>query len=353
MTVSTNTATTVAVDAAALKAALAKIKPAMDGRAYNPVLHCIRVDATSSGVRLTATDLDDTLSTTIEGIVTEPGSVLVPFKLLNKLLLVHKKGTVEIIGAAGDIEPTVRCKNLTLPFEALDVNEFPRFDPGAGRTVELNLAALADITAAISQDDGRPILCSVLVRNGCYVATDSHRLHLVDTPDDTGEGFLLNRGGVLIATKYKGTVTATVHERAVTIELDETTTLVSRLVEGQFPLYKPLIPTDPPERIVLSSEFLPDITALRKVIDVDPSAPLRIAQGNGELNVTIGGPGRRPTVTTPGSTGVKIAFTPHYLVDLLTGTTSNLLQATDSLKPVVLREAAPELVRLLMPVRVD
>jgi hypothetical protein len=125
MTVSTNTATTVAVDAAALKAALAKIKPAMDGRAYNPVLHCIRVDATSSGVRLTATDLDDTLSTTIEGIVTEPGSVLVPFKLLNKLLLVHKKGTVEIIGAAGDIEPTVRCKNLTLPFEALDVNEFP------------------------------------------------------------------------------------------------------------------------------------------------------------------------------------------------------------------------------------
>jgi DNA polymerase III subunit beta len=356
---SVQTATTVAVDAAALKAALAKLKPALSTHGAE-VLRCIRVDATSSEVRLTATDLDNFLSTTIDGIVTEPGSVLVPYKLLNKLLMVHKKGTIEITGPAAEgVEPTVRCKNLSLSFEALAIDEYPRSNPGVGRAVELNLAALADITAAIGRDDSRPILCSVLVRNGSYVATDSYRLHIIDTPADTGEGFLIGRDGVLIAAKYKGTVTATVHERNVTIQLDETTTLVSRLVDGEFPPYKSLIPANPPQEIVLSNEFLADITALRKVTVGDPSAPLRISQGDGELELTIGGhySDWKSKVTTPGSTTVEVGFNPNYLIDLLTGTTSNLLRATDSLKPPVLREPAPEVgegaerVRLIMPVR--
>jgi DNA polymerase III subunit beta len=358
---SVQTATTVAVDAAALKAALTKLKPAL-GKSGAAVLGCIRVDATSSEVRLTASCLDDTLSTTIDGIVTDPGSVLVPYKLLNKLLMVHKKGTIEITGPGAEgVEPTVRCKNLSLSFEALDINEFPRSNPGVGRTVELNLTALADITAAISTDDSRPILCSVLVRDGSYVATDSYRLHIIDTPADTGEGFMLNRTGVQIAAKYKGTVTATVHERAVTIQLDETTTLVTRLVEGEFPPYKSLIPVNTPRWINLSGDFLADITALRKTIVADPSTPMRIAQGDGELNVSMGGPydAWRSKVTTPGSSEVNIGFNPQYLVELLTGTTSNLLGAVDSLKPVVLREPAPEIgtdaqrVRLIMPVRVS
>lgn len=351
------TATTLAVDAARLKAAVAKLKPALDS--HVPVLRCIRFDATSNGVRLTATNLDDTLSTTIAGIVTEPGSVLVPFKLLNKLLSVHKAGTVEITGPRPDVEATVRCKNITLSFGALDVDEFPVFKPTAGRTIELNLAALADITAAISRDDYRPILASVLVRNGSYVATDSHRLHIVDTPVDTGEGFLMARSGVLIAAKYKGTVTATVHERDVTVQLDETTTLTTRIVDGEFPLYKSLIPINPPDEIVLSDEFLADLTALRKVVDGDPSAFVRISQGDGELNLTIGtnNDAWRSTATTPGSAAVEIGFNPVFLIEMVKGTTSNLLLANGSLKPVVLREKAPELgddawrVRLIMPVR--
>ena len=344
----TNT-TTVAVDATALKAALAKIKAAI-ARSHAPALRCIRVDATSNEVRLTATDLDDTLSTTIAGIVTEPGSLLVPYALLNKLLTAHNKGTVEITNT------TVKLKNLSLTFEPVDVAEFPKIDPGEGRTIELNLDALRDIMGAISKDDTRPILCSVLVRGGTYVATDSYRLHIVETTTDTGPDFLLYRTGALIAAKYDGTVTATVHDRHLTIQLDETTTLVARLVQGEFPNYRNLIPVNSPRWVTLSDSFLADVKPLLKVTAGDPTAPMRFTQGDGELNVAIHGDWKA-TATTPGSTEVDIAFNPQYLLDLLAGTTSNVLGVVDSLKPAVLREPAPELgedaqrVRLIMPAR--
>lgn len=362
MTMTTITpATTVAVDAAELKAALAKIKPALTLKSGLEALTCIRVDATSEGVQLTATNLDLWLSTTIPGVVTEPGSLLVPAPILNKLLAAHGKGTVEISGLdAPGSRPKVSCKNASLSFEPVPVDEWPKLVLGSSRPVELNLDVLAELLPAVGPNE-RPVLCSVSVNDGEYCATDSHRLHIVRTGTDTGDQFLIAGDGVKVMSKYSGAAACSVYkaDEHLTVQLDKSTKLVGRLLRYEYPQYRSLIPADQPHRITYTAEMVADLKTLTKLITGSISSPVVFHASEDEnITMTITDGTKTATVSTPGNSPLKVAFSPQYLLDLLGGTTSNTLGVTDSLKPGVLREPAPEYgadaerVRLIMPVRV-
>jgi DNA polymerase III sliding clamp (beta) subunit (PCNA family) len=76
----------VTIDATALKAAMAKLKPAICKTISAPSLRCVRVDMSGSDVMLTATDLDVTLSTVVTGDASADGSLLVPADVLTRSL---------------------------------------------------------------------------------------------------------------------------------------------------------------------------------------------------------------------------------------------------------------------------
>lgn len=359
MTTLSSTATVVAVAAPVLKAAMAKLKPALGHRGAR-VLSCVRIDSDGTDITLTATDLDVTLTTVVTGIVSAPGLMLVPAAVINKMISVRPKGTIEIAVSAGDGE--VKSGNATLGFDVTPVVEFPVSPPPVGRAVTLNLDVVAELASAVSGDGSRPILCSMLVEDGSYVATDSYRLHIVNTAAKTGATFLLPRPAVEVATKYKGVVACRVDVRHITVVLDETTTMTARLLEGEFVPYRALVPSNPPQRLTYTDEFIADLKAVVKLSSGDRSEPVRIREVDGELELRIGGGDRKPAkVTTPGAftLGAALAFNPHYLLAVLQGTKSNVILAIDTLKPVVVREPAPEYgataerVRLIMPVRVN
>lgn len=349
---------TVAIDAAALKAAVTKLKPVLTTgarRSYSPVLGCIRFDSDGTDITLTGTDLDTTISTVVTGEVAVPGSLLVPSSIITKLLGVRSKGTVEVTGSPDG--GSVRNGNARLEFEHVDLNEYPKLPEVQGRSITLNLDAIKELLPAVSTDDTRPILTSVYVGDGTYAATDSYRLHVVNTPNKTGEAFLLPREAAKITAKYAGTVAARVGERDVTIVLDETTTLSSRLVEGEFPQFRNLIPTSTSEQITFTDAMVADLKTLTKLQSADPSIPVRIDMAGDGLELRCG----TVVVTTPGlsTLGAPLAFNPKFMLEALTGTTSNTLRCIDTLKPALVREATPEYgdgterIRLIMPVRVS
>lgn len=357
------TSTTVRIDAAALKAAMAKLKPAMPRatRYTNPVLQSVYVITAADKVIITATDLTLTLSTAVPTEAGSTGSCLVPAAVITKLLSVRSKGTVEIT-SAGDTG-FVKAGNLKLEFEPEDVGQFPLPGTVEGREVELNLAILPELLPAVSTDDTRPILCSVYIDSGTYAATDSYRLHIVDIGTDTGDPFLLPRDAAQVMAKYPTTVTATVSDRHLRVALDESTTLITRLQEGEFPFFRRLIPEAPPQQITFTDALIGDLKdAMKARQESDSKTPVKITStGFDELELAIGTGRKRTVVTTTGTSTLPdgIAFAPPYLLDLLTGTTSNELRVTDSLKPALLREPAPtygddaERIRLIMPVRIS
>lgn len=358
-------ATTVALDAQLLRAAMTKLKPALPTRATSSVLQCVLVETDGTDITLTASNLDVTLTTTITGLVSSPGTLAVPAAVVKKMLDVRKKGTLEI---SGSIEGgTVTSGNARLGFEGTDAGKFPLVAALQGRHITLNLDAVAEVLPAVSKDDSRPILTSVYVENGTYAGTDSYRLYVANTPDRTGGAFLIHRAGAEVMAKYKGIVSATVGEREVMVVLDETTTLTARLVDGSFPPFRTLLPANPQNKLTFTDQMVLDLADVMKLGTPDPSNPVRLREVNGELELRINDPsgGRPAVVTTPGgstlglSPEATMAFNPQYLLPLLKGTTSNTLWCVDTLRPALVREAAPEFgkgaerLRLIMPVRVS
>lgn len=347
------------VDAAILKTTVARLKPVVNARCAVSALTCLRVDATDSQIQLTATNLDTTLIKTIPGVVDTPGSLLVPVSVLDKILAVHPKGTVTIAG--DDVEGTVTGGNASLSFRPDDLTMWPTTPAPVGRSVTLNLDALAEVLPATSPDESRPILTGVNVEHGVYAATNSYWLAVAYTGDDTGDQFLLPRETVGFATKRsaaikgdRGTVTAVVGTEHITVTFDDDTTLVGRLIEGEFPPYKKLIPKTSPHTIEITDTFLADLKKVTRLTAVK-NEPVRIGDYEGCIELTIRSDGQVARTVTPGTAApFTVAFNPGYLGVVLAGTTSNRILVTDTLKPALVDEPAPygRRVRLIMPVRV-
>lgn len=353
-TPATSTTSTVRVDAADLKAALAKLKPVLPAanRHWAPTLSCVAFSAFGSVATLTATNVETALTATIP--VDGSGQYVVPAVTLNKLLSVRSKGTVEITTTGAD--GYIKSGNVKLGFETPD-DAFPLPPLVIGRDVALKLDVLPELLPAMSTDDTRPILTSVCIDHGTYVSTDSYRLHIVETGTDTGDAFLVPRDAAKIMAKYTGTPTATVSATHLNVDLDDSTTLTVRLIDGEFPPFRRLVPTAPAERITFTDELAADLKTLVKVRPKDETTVLVASSDVDQLTLSIG----NVEVTTTGSASLldPIGFGATYLLDLIAGTTSNTLQVTDRLKPVMIREAAPaygesaERVRIIMPVRLQ
>src|SRR5262249_3836082 len=144
-------------------------------------------------------------------------------------------------------EGTVRC----LPAE-----DFPALqDPSGTRiTVEAGAfaAAVSQVTRAASRDEARPILTGVLLemsREGLTMgATDSYRLsmrELTATAEGEGKALVperaLSEAGRAAAGGDGGEIELFAEPGAVSFRVG-VLTLTSRLIEGEFPPYRQLLP---------------------------------------------------------------------------------------------------------------
>lgn len=341
------------IDPAALKAAYAKLKTAVykHGAAELTRIHVV---ATDGRVSLTATDIDRTVTVRVDADVETAGEVLVPADLVDKMIT-KVKPTVPVDVTLDAEGGKVRAGRLALTFDHLAVKGFPVTPKVEGRTIELDLAAVAEVLPATSPDESRPILTGIEVKGGTYAATDSYRIAAVYTGTATGDPFLFPRAAATLAVKHaKGKVTAVVGDRHIEVELDEDTTLISRLIEGQFPPYEKLIPEGQPHELVFTDDFR---AALKDAMGVVPDkdeylSVIPIADG---IRLKLG----IVEADIAGTVPFQIGFTPRYLAASLAGFKSNRLGVTDTLGPVAGVEPAPEFgegakrVRVLMPVRVS
>jgi DNA polymerase-3 subunit beta len=196
------------------------------------------------------------------------------------------------------------------------------------------------------------------------VATDSYRLAVRDLPGtavlDAGRRVLvpsraLNELARLVSAAEE--ITLLLGEREATFAVG-TAQLSTRLIEGEFPNYRQLIPQHYPNRLTVDREALLDAIGRVKLLARD-STPIRLSMSvDGlELTATTQDIGQASESLDAKYEGVEmmVAFNPDYLSAGVDAVTSEeiVLETTDALKPAVLRAAdASDFVYLLMPVRV-
>jgi DNA polymerase-3 subunit beta len=356
----------------ALAEALGTAGRAVSGRGGSlPVLSGVRLQLVGPHLLVTGSDLDLTISvgTSVSG--DEDGVAVIPSRLVSEIVRALEPGGVDV-SVDGD-EALIAAGRSQFTIRLLPADEFPRLADPPTDAVTLTVAdfasALRQVVPAASGDDARPILTGVLLaaeEGGLrLVATDSYRLAVRDLP---GTSVLREGQNVLVPSRALSElgralggaeeITLRLGERDASFEVG-TVRLTTRLIEGDFPNYRGLIPSSYPNRLTVGREAL--LEAVRRVkLLAREATPVKLTmRADGlELEAATQDVGQAHEELDAKYEGAEltVAFNPEYLLDGVEVTPGDevSIETVDALKPAVIRATeGSDFLYLLMPVRVS
>ena len=355
-------------DRDALSDALQTVQRAVSSRPGIPALTGVLMNASGAELVLATTDLEVSARLRLQVNVQEEGVALIPARLLADMVKSFDQAPVELV--AEDRQARIVCNNYEGTVRLLPAEDFPALQDPAGTRVTVAAPALGEgiqqVTRAASRDEARPILTGVLLeisREGLtMVATDSYRLAVRELPATApGEAKALVPERALVEVgraasgEEKGEAEIFVDAGQVGVRTGNLT-LTSRLIEGEFPNYRQLLPERYDNRLTGSRQQLLD--AVRRVgLLARENSPVRLEFNALGVRLTSSSPdlGGAVEVVEASYEGedMTAAFNPGYLIDGLTAAVGERvhIEVRDGLKPAVIRGEGEAFVYLVMPVR--
>ena len=355
----------------ALAEALTTAGRATSGRSASlPVLSGLRLELQGDQLTITGTDLDLTIQISLEVGGDRDGGVVLPARLAADIVRSLGTGKVEVNAEGDDV--SISNGRSQFSVRPMSFDDYPKLAAPVTSSVTLPAAelgeALRQVTRAASNDEARQILTGVLMAAEAdglrMVATDSYRLAVRDL---TGQHVLSADQKVIVPGRALtelqrlvgagSEVTMRLGDRDATFEIGATR-LTTRLIEGEFPNYRQLIPASHPN--VLTVEREPLLEAIRRVkILAKDSTPVRLHMSADMLRLQaitqdVGNATEDLDAQYSGA-DLTVAFNPDYLMAGVEACTSDsiTLSTVDALKPAVVRgDGHPDYLYLLMPVRV-
>ncbi|MCB0979295.1 MAG: DNA polymerase III subunit beta, partial [Ilumatobacter sp.] len=239
----------------ALAEALATAGRAATGRSGAlPVLSGLRLELAGDRLTVTGTDLDLTIQLSVEVGGERDGGIVLPARLAADIVRSLGSGKVEVVADGDDVSISNGRSNFGV--RPLSFDDYPKLASPVNTSVTLPASAfgeaLRQVVRAASTDEARPILTGVLMAAEAdglrMVATDSYRLAVRDL---VGQQVLAADQKVLVPGRALtelqrlvgggDDVTMRLGDRDATFEVGSTR-LTTRLIEGEFPNYRQLIP---------------------------------------------------------------------------------------------------------------
>jgi DNA polymerase-3 subunit beta len=335
-----------------------------------PVLAGVRMEVAGDRLTITGTDLELTIRLTVEVGGERDGAAVLPARLVGDIVKALPAGAVSV--ELGDEEVSISAGRSQFSVRPLALDDYPTQSESTADPVTLSAAALADslrqVVRAASTDDARAVLTGVLMAaddDGLrLVATDSYRLAVRDLPDSgvlaSGQKVLIPGRALSELQRVLGDVeelTVRLGERDATFEAGSTR-LSTRLIEGEFPNYRNLLPSSYPNLLTVGKADV--LEAIRRVkILAQDSTPVRLTLGGDTLALTaitqdVGNAAEEVDASYDGAE-MTVAFNPDYLSAGIDAIDSDevTLATMDPMKPAVLRGVGrDDYLYLLMPVRV-
>lgn len=340
-----------------------------------PILSGIKFETEDDRVSLTATDLEIGIRCSVPAEVLEHGVAVLPAKYIGELVrrLPDFPVILDLDQNTGSV--TVKYGQSEASINGFPAEEFPEFPMPES---EINFAVPEDVLKevirqvvfAAGTDENRPVFTGVLFEiNGGYaqaVATDTHRLAWRRFPLDNSEDFdisfivpgkTLNELSKIIGEADKA-VKVTVAKTQV-LFVTEDTCLISRLIDGQFPNYKNVIPREHIAKVRLKTRDLADATERASLLTKEGSPVVKLNLDGNSLVVSVNTEAGRVREELPvylEGEPVQVAFNARYLSDVLkvVGSDEITIEFTGPLSPGIIRPAGDgdkDYFSLVLPVR--
>jgi DNA polymerase-3 subunit beta len=341
-----------------LHEAVATASRAVTGRSTLQILSNMYIKAQDGELTLTATDLELSIECRVKADVRQAGAVTSPAKLLSEITgsLPDEEVVLETM-PSGALK--IQCNAAEYELLGQPPNEFPMLPSVEGGTsLSLRHPDLKEMIRqtiyAVSGDDTRPQLTGVLfiLNDGCLkaVATDTHRLSLKTLliADAGGEAYAIIPSRAItelsrvLSDDENAVVDIAFKENQVQFKT-ESVTLISRLIDGQFPNFERVIPTGGSHKITMMVQ--PTIAALKRALIVAREAGNRVHLSfvSGKMLITsdaqnVGRAKEELDVVQEGEQ-IEAAYNARYLIDALEAVTTEgaVLELSEPLKPGLLK----------------
>jgi DNA polymerase III subunit beta len=359
---------------------LALVSRGVSARSTIQLLGGILLEAEEkAGVRLSATDMEISIQTSSVAEVEEGGRVVIPARIFNDVVRSLREGEISLVHdrSEGVVRLSARENEYRIrAYVAEDFPQLPRFDEAGAFKMsgEALVETVEKVARSYSRDETRPVLTGILISfeesQVRMVTTDSYRLSIKETElattfDGSREAIIPARAMQEVSRIY-----ASSDEEQIEVSLSENQALFrigdvlfgTRLIEGNFPEYKRLLPNAFEREISVSKEDLVD--SLRRVSlftqRQTPPVPVSLDFSEGAVEVTVrnGEVGEaRERLPATSEDDFHISFNPSYLLDGVSAVDSEeiLFKLNESLKPGLIvpktEGEEPDFLYLIMPMR--
>lgn len=338
-----------------------------------PILGGIKFETENDRVVLSATDLEMGIRCSFPAEVMETGSAVLPAKVISELI--RRLPDIPVFLKSDPLtgSVTVQYGESEASINGYPVEEFPDFPlPESGVKIFLSGNILRDmvkqVVFAAATDENRPIFTGVLleVNNGevNVVATDTHRLAWrkisLESCKDLNINLIVPGKTLNELTKIIGSpeqnIEITVTENQVLFNTGDIC-LISRLIGGQFPNYRQVIPMEYISRIRVKTKDLAEATERAALLTREGSPIIKLSISDNTLVVSVNteaGRVREEISIYQEGEPLQFAFNARYLSDALKviGSDDVNIDFTGPLSPGIIRPVSDaDYLSLLLPVR--
>jgi DNA polymerase III subunit beta len=356
---------------------LSLVSRAVSSRATLPVLTNVLIKTQDGGLRLTATNLEIGISAWVPGKIDTDGMMTVPARLIADVVSGLPAGERVDLEMESENTLLIRAGSYRTHLRGIEADEFPVI-PAAGDRPTTQVSqkalkrALSEVSFAAASDETRPILTGVLTKLAgqtlTLAAADNYRiavktLDMLQSVEETSVVVPARSYNELMRilgdTDEPADIILAQAKNQVIIKVD-TTEVVSRLIDGQFPNYQSVLPTSHSTRALVDRNELLKAVRLSALIASSAANVVRMGFGeDGSTGITIAaaadvGDAEGQVEAKLEGDPVTIAFNARYLVEALQNMEADELaiELSGPLAPGVLKPVDdPAYVHVIMPVR--
>jgi DNA polymerase-3 subunit beta len=308
-----------------------------------PLLACVLLEADTSGLRVTGTDLDVTTSVLVPCNVKVPGRVAVPARHFHEVIRKMPRGAVTLALVGNQCELRYGEGKGWSRFPTQGAEDFPRVPELKGETrIRIEGDALARMIErsayATSEEPARPQLNGVLVHGTdkfvAFVATDGHRLARTARKGAYGD---LTKEGVIVPGRVLATVAKFATEATSPVEIriadgrnhiglatqvgEYHVQVFARLIEGPYPNYEQVVPKDNPRELhVTRTDLIEAVDIVASHADSN-TQQIRFSLRGGKFSVSSAtadfGAGEQAVDAEYGGEDMEIGYNAKYLLQIL------------------------------------
>jgi len=356
---------------------LQAVQNVVSTRTTLPILSNVLLRAEGDRLELTATDLDVTIACGVEAKIKRPGATTVPVKKL--FGIVRELSNSEIDFEVDDKNTSsIRSGESFYKINGLSADEFPplpkfKEEKKVVLKQETVKGMMKKTAFAISTDESRYVLNGIFIslkdHKMTMVATDGRRLALVDEEVELSEKsqgeFIVPAKAVIELNRLlqdKGEIEIRYSENQASFTLKDekgfSVLIITKLIEGNYPNYRQVIPSEVKERISLVREEFLHALRRAEIMTSEKSNSVKLAFGKNNLAITANSPevgeARESLAINYKGKEMAIAFNPKYLIDPLNALTNDevFIELIDELSPGVFKINGPFLY-VVMPMRLS